>query len=918
MTRVSRRPAKEPVIATHERQPTEPFAGPGDPTDRSEPTRRGGPGGPNGPSGLPGLTEAEATRRRAAGDGNEMPTSTGRTYRQIVRDNVFNFINNILFVLAAVLIAFRHYLDALLSVGVVVANTVISLYQEMRAKRTLDRIAILTRPHAVVVRDGVEREVDPAELVVGDIIRAQSGDQIVVDGHVVGPGYLEIDESLLTGESDLVVKRSGDAVLSGSFCVAGSGYYEAETVGADSFANRVTATAQAHRRFLTPLQHQANVLVWILLVIALAFVALVVAQHFTQHLPWVETVQATTVIVGLVPNSLILAIVLAYALGAVRMAGKGALIQEANAVESLSNVDVLCTDKTGTLTTNAIRLHDIEPLEAARDELERLLSAYAASTGVPNRTIEALAEALPGRALAITDEAAFSSSRKWSGLTFAADALPWATLVLGAPEVIAPRLQAGAALGERQAEWSAAGLRVLLVAGARTATRFAPPGESGPGDPGAGSAGVAGVASAATAAQAADSAAGAARAGRPPVLPGGLVPLGLVSLADELRPKVAETLAEFAAAGIEVKVISGDDPRTVSALATQAGLGGELTAYSGAELAAFDEREFAAAAANGAVFGRVSPQQKEALARALHQRGRYVAMVGDGVNDVIALKRADLGIAMESGSPAARGVADLVLMSDSFGVLPAAFREGQRIRNGMQDILNIFAVRIFSRALVIPFVALIGGFAFSPRQSALLSYLTATVPTIGLIVWAQSGQTIKGRIYRPLARFAVPATILLAAFELAVYTLYFKTGEHSYLLAHHGATTAQAVQAALPKAQTVTTALAVLCGILLLPFTVPPSMRWVGGARLRGDRRPTIMAAVLFVAYLIIVSSAGGRHLFAMQPIGVLQQILLIVIAVSWGFTVRAVWHWRVLDRLFGPPEGRPLPQRPAGRGRGR
>jgi cation-transporting ATPase E len=879
-------PPKEPIIPTYERQPTEPFAGPGDPTGHSDPTShsaptaRSGPGGPARPGGHGGLTEAEAMRRRAAGDGNEIPAGTGRTYRQIVRDNVFNFINNILFVLAAVLIAFRHYLDALLSVGVVAANTLISLYQEMRAKRTLDRIAILTRPHAVVVRDGREREVDPAELVVGDTIHAQSGDQIVVDGRVVGPGSLEIDESLLTGESDLVVKRAGDAVLSGSFCVAGSSYYEAETVGAESFANKVTATAQSHRRFLTPLQHQANVLVWILLVLALAFVALVVTQHFTQHLPFVETLQAATVIVGLVPNSLILAIVLAYALGAVRMAGKGALIQESNAVESLSNVDVLCTDKTGTLTTNVIRLRDLEPLEAPRDELELLLAAYAASTAVPNRTIEALAAALPARALPVADEAAFSSARKWSGLAFADDALPWATLVLGAPEVLAPRLRAGAALGERQAEWSAAGLRVLLLAGARATARFA--------------------------------------AGSAPELPAGLVPLGLVSLADELRPKVAETLAEFAAAGIEVKVISGDDPRTVSALATQAGMGGELTAYSGAELARFDEREFAAAAADGTVFGRVSPQQKEALTGALHRRGRYVAMVGDGVNDVIALKRADLGIAMESGSPAARGVADLVLMNDSFGVLPSAFREGQRIRNGMQDILNIFAVRIFSRALVIPFVALIGGFAFSPRQSALLSYLTATVPTIGLIAWAQSGQTIKGRIYRPLARFAVPATVLLAAFELAVYTLYFKTGEHNYLLAHHGATTAQAVQAALPKAQTVTTALAVLCGILLLPFTVPPSMHWVGGARLRGDRRPTIMAAVLFVAYLVIVSSAGGRHLFAMQPIGVLQQILLIVIAVSWGFTVRAVWHWRVLDRLFGPPEGRPLSQRPASRGRGR
>ena len=840
------RPAKESTIPADERHAAERFATP------------------------TGLTESEAARRRAAGGGNEVPAATGRTYRQIIRDNVFNFINNLLFVLAAVLIAVGHYLDALLSVGVVLANTVISLFQEVRAKRTLDRIAILTRPHAVVVRDGRERDVDPVELVVGDVVRAQPGDQIVVDGRVVGRGYLELDESLLTGEADLVVKRAGDAVLSGSFCVAGDGCYEAETVGADSFANKVTAKAQAHRRFLTPLQHQANVLVWILLVLAIAFVALVVTQHFSQHLPFVETLQATTVIVGLVPNSLILAIVLAYALGAVRMAGKGALIQEANAVESLSNVDVLCTDKTGTLTTNVIRLHELEPLEASRAELESLLSTYAASTAVPNRTIEALAAGLPGPPLPVGDEAPFSSGRKWSGLAFDDGALPWATLVLGAPEVFTPHLTADPGIAERTVAWSGAGLRVLLLAGTRGPVRF--------------------------------SAAGGA-----PLLPAGLVPLGLVSLADELRPKVAETLREFAAVGIEVKVISGDDPRTVRALATQAGLQGDLVTYSGAELARFDEHEFAAAAVEGTVFGRVSPQQKEALTAALRKRGRYVAMIGDGVNDVIALKRADLGIAMESGSPATRGVADLILMGDSFGVLPGAFREGQRIRNGMQDILNIFAVRIFSRALVIPFVALIGGFAFSPRQSALLSYLTATVPTIGLIVWAQSGQTIKGRIYRPLARFAVPATILLAAFELAVYALYFKTGEHTYLLAHHGATTEQAVQAALPKAQTVTTLLAVLCGLLLLPFTVPPSMRWVGGARLRGDRRPTIMAAVLFVVYLIIVSTPGGRSLFALQPLGILEQLLLIVIAVSWGFTVRAIWHWRLLDLVFGPPEGRPL-----------
>ncbi len=839
-----------------------------------------------------GLTEAEAEARRAAGQGNVIVAQTGRTYREIVRDDVFNFINNILFALGMILVALTHYLDALLTVGVVLINTVVSLIQEIRAKRTLDRIAILARPHAVVVRGGAEREVDPSEIVLGDTLRVTAGDQVVVDGVMVGSGHghMEVDESLLTGESDLIVKRPGDKLLSGSFCVAGGGWYEAEKVGADSFANRITAQAKAHRRFLTPLQHQVNWLVRILLVIVLALEALIVVQSFTQHLPFVESIQMSMVIVSLVPNALVLAIVFAYAIGAIRMSGKGALIQEVNAIESLSNVDVLCTDKTGTLTTNVIRLDELEPLAAPRDELERLLAAYAASTGGGNRTTEAIAAGLPDAALPVADEALFSSKRKWSGIVFADGALQYETLVLGAPEVVVPALRPGTVGGPddplttRQAEWTAGGLRVLLLAGLMAPVSFG----GGDGAPHDG--------------LRADTGGGATG----PELPRDLVPLGLVSLRDELRPNVQETLRAFEQAGIAVKVISGDNPQTVTSLARQAGLSGELVAFSGDELAAMDEAAFARAAAEGSIFGRVAPEQKEQLTTALRRRGHYVAMIGDGVNDVVALKRADVGIAMESGSAASRAVADLVLMGDSFGVLPAAFAEGRRIRNGMLDILNIFMVRIFSRAMLIPLVALIGGFAFTPRQSALLSYLTAAIPTIGLVAWAQTGATVKGRIYKPVARFVVPATLLLGLFELAVYALYFKTNESTWLAAHHGAGVAQAVAAAQPQAQTAVTVLAVLCGLLLIPFTVPPTRRWVGGARLRGDWRPTIMAAVMFVAYLVVVSTPGGRHLFQLDSLGILEQILLAVVALSWGFTVRAIWHWRGLDRLFGPPEGKP------------
>ena len=373
-------------------------------------------------------------------------------------------------------------------------------------------------------------------------MRAQAGDQIVVDGRVVGPGYLEIDESLLTGEADLVVKRAGDAVLSGSFCVAGSGFYEAETVGADSFANKVTATAQSHRRFLTPLQHQANVLVRVLVVIVIAFEVLVAFQTISQHLPFVEKradVDRDRRPRPQQPDPLDRPGLRAWAPCAwparERSSRRPTPSSRCRTSTSCAPTRPARSPPTSSACTSC------EPLEAPRDELERLLAAYAASTAVPNRTIEALAAGLPGRPLPVADEAPFSSERKWSGLAFADGALPYATLragrARGAVRPAAVRRRAGRAAGRMDRR------RLARPAARRhaPAARFVP-------------------------------ATGDAEQRRP-ALPPDLVPLGLVSFADELRPKVQETLREFAAAGIAVKVISGDDPRTVAALATQAGSG---------------------------------------------------------------------------------------------------------------------------------------------------------------------------------------------------------------------------------------------------------------------------------------------------------------------------------------------------------
>ncbi len=478
---------------------------------------------------LPGLTDEEAARRRAAGQGNDVVVSAGRTYWQIIRENVFNFLNNLFYILGILLLVLGKPLDAFAVVFVIGANTVISLFQEIRAKRVMDKMAILLRPKADVVRDGVVVELDPSQVVIGDVLRVQPGDQVVVDGPMVGEGRMEVDESLLTGESDLVRKRPGDELMSGSFCATGGGYYEAARVGLDSYANKLTVKAKAFKRELTPLQKQILVIVRVLLIVVIVFMVLVWVRNVLVDVPFVESVRMSTVILALIPNGLVLSVALTYALGAVRLLGKDMLVQQFNAVESLSNVDVLCTDKTGTLTSGVIKFEELEALGAdAGARTERCWASFAASTTDANRTIEALRAALPAQAVRPAHEAFFSSDRKWSGLAFD-DGETRGTYVLGAPEIVA----AGAARRRRRLargsaeEWTARGLRVVLFAGRAEPLAFGEP-------------------------------------DGPPSLPSDLDAVAVVCLSDELRPGVRQTLEEFSDAGIDVKIISGDNPRTVT------------------------------------------------------------------------------------------------------------------------------------------------------------------------------------------------------------------------------------------------------------------------------------------------------------------------------------------------------------------
>ena len=819
----------------------------------------------------PGLSEPEAQARLASEGGNTVPEAGGRSWWDIVRRNLFTFINITLLVVGIILIVMGLYRDALLASGLAVVNGLVGVFQEARAKRRLDQIALLNRTRATVVRDGVERPLDPEQIVRGDVLRIEAGDQVFADGSVIGDCTLEMDESLLTGESDPVPKRPGDTVSSGSYCISGSGWYQADRVGAANTAAVMTAGARAYRVPLTPLQNQVNLVVRLLLVVASFFLVTVLLGSLIWGYPVEDTVLAAAVVLGIVPSGLFLMIVVTYSMGAVRLANRDALVQGTNAVESLSNVDVFCMDKTGTLTANKMRLADVLPIGIDEDALRRMLGSFARSTTAGTKTSEAIAEALPGERQPITAEVPFASAYKWSGVSAASDGFR-GVFALGAPEFLGPQLEAAAPLTPPDG-WADKGMRTLLFAYRSEPGIFAE------------------------------------RDGAP-VLPPGMKPAGWIGLTDELRPHVDKALNGFRDAGITLKVISGDNPETVAALAKQAGLSGDVQLISGLDLDRLAETEFTDAAERGTVFGRVTPEQKQRLVEALRGNGHYVAMTGDGVNDVLSLKQANLGIAMQSGSQATRNAADIVLLKDSFGALPDAFREGQRIRRGLCRILELFLTRVFTVALIILAVLMVeAGFPLSPAQISVLTLLTVGIPTFGIALWTRPGPPPRS-LPRQLLRFVLPASTTLALAAFAVYIGVYTLHDLDLPALRAGGVVAAT---ALPSHDAVSrealTHVLVLGGLILVLFAAPPGPWFAVVEEMDGDRRPAYLALAMVPLYAIILTIPMLRQFFGLRGLGNVDAGIIVLVVLAWMYVLRWVWEARVFDRFFGYDESERPPR---------
>lgn len=738
-----------------------------------------------------GLSSTEVADRIAAGRTNQVPDAPVRTLGQILRANIFTPVNAIMVTLFVLILAAGYPRDGLF-VGVVISNATIGIVQELRAKRELDRLALLSAPRARVVRDGAATDIGVSGVVADEVLDLGPGDQVVVDGVIVATAGLEIDESLLTGEADPIAKTIGDEVLSGSFVASGSGRYQATRIGAESYASSLAEEAKRFTLVNSELRTGINLVLKALVVLippasALLFWALLDAED-----RWQEALQGTVAAaVAMVPDGLVLLTSLSFVAGVVAIARRQALAKELATVELLARVDTLCLDKTGTITTGAISLGEVVALGDHDDEyVAEALGAIGAADPRPNATLAAVVDHYPAPTgwEAVHTEP-FSSQRKWSATEFADRGL----FYFGAPDILLDDDDHDArARMEREV---ADGRRVLLLT--RTAGPF-------PGDE----------------------------------LPPEREPVALILLEDTVRADAPEILAFFRDQGVDLKVISGDNAVTVAAVAARAGVDGADRPGIDARTLPDDPASLARAVIDNAVFGRVTPHQKRAMVGALQAEGRVVAMTGDGVNDVLALKDADMGIAMGSGSEASRAVAQLVLLDNSFATLPRVLAEGRKVINNVERVANLFVTKAAYAVLLTIIIGLQQiPFPFLPRHLTLIGTFSIGVPGLFLALAPNVNLVRSGFIDRVL-RFSLPAGAIAAVATWLAYLSMPRDTDQQ-----------------LAEARTIATVTLLGVGLAVLVVISRPLRPWKVG-----------LAAAMAALYALVLVWDLPKEYFEMHP----------------------------------------------------
>ncbi len=762
-----------------------------------------------------GLTASEVAARVARGEVNAVPRSDLREYLDILWRNLFTLFNGLVLPAAIALLLLGKTKDGIGVSGMALTITVLGLIQEIRAKRHLDKLALLTETRARVLRDGQPQVIRASEIVKDDHLLLRAGDPILADGTVLESRYLEVDEALLTGESEPVPRHEGEALLSGSFCVAGEGRYRADRVGGDSFAQRTTREARKYHHVASDLHHAINRTLQILSATAIVLCALYgllfwVHPFGTEAL--VEMVAAT--VTSMIPSGLLLMATLAFVLGAIRMSRQGALVQRLSAVESMAAVNILCLDKTGTLTTGNLQVERIAPLGGhTADEAHTAVRIFATGTADDNKTLQALRAELGSHPVEARDHLPFKSQNRFSAVRVH-DGQGERVLVLGAAEAVGP-LCADGGWRPLWQELLPFGLRLLLLAEAKERPRATFDGS----------------------------------------LDGfQLTPVALIALRDELRPEAAEVLQALAEQDVAFKIISGDNPETVRATVAPLAQGTALPALralieqpvtTGAELEQAESPE--EIIRDRCVFGRVSPQQKLRIVRHLQGLGYRVGMIGDGVNDVLPIKNATLGIAMGEGSRATRTVSDLVLETNDFRLLPATLDEGRTIVRNLRRACKLFLVKnLYTLILILGILALFGppAFPFQPWQVTLLNVLTIGLPAL-LVIANRDPALARTRtgFLGEVLNFVVRTGLVIGVGGLVLVRGVSASGDH------------------LPRMQTLLLAYLILLGMVnilrLLRDGEPPR-----GTTGRGDRLIQLVAGISVLLFLVVVHWPLMRWLF--------------------------------------------------------